>query len=51
MTEISDFLESRKAFHAALLQTTLTINSVGVVSCRWQQHDEQGDCQGLLQSN
>lgn len=32
MTVPAKFAEARKAFHAALLQTTLTINSVGIVS-------------------
>ncbi|ALO45135.1 NgoMIV family type II restriction endonuclease [Pseudohongiella spirulinae] len=32
MSTRSAFLDARKAFHAALLETTLTINSAGVVS-------------------
>jgi NgoMIV restriction enzyme. len=32
MTVPAEFAEARKAFHAALLQTTLTINSAGIVS-------------------
>lgn len=32
MTTAADFAEARKAFHASLLQSTLTINSAGVVS-------------------
>lgn len=32
MSTEADFLEARKAFHASLLQTTLTINEAGVVS-------------------
>ena len=30
MSADADFLEARKAFHASLLQTTLTINAAGV---------------------
>ena len=32
MTTAADFAEARKAFHASLLRSTLTINSAGVVS-------------------
>lgn len=32
MTTPADFAEARKAFHTSLLQSTLTINSLGVVS-------------------
>lgn len=32
MTVSAEFLEARKAFHATLLESTLTINSAGVVS-------------------
>lgn len=32
MTEHVEFVEARKAFHASLLESTLTINSAGVVS-------------------
>ena len=32
MTTSAEFLEARKAFHAELLESTLTINSAGVVS-------------------
>ena len=32
MTTAAGFVEARKAFHASLLQSTLTINSAGVVS-------------------
>lgn len=32
MAALPEFAEARKAFHAALLQSTLTINSAGVVS-------------------
>ncbi len=32
MSVTAEFLETRKAFHAALLESTLTINSAGVVS-------------------
>jgi NgoMIV restriction enzyme len=32
MTALSRFAQARKAFHAALLKTTLTINSAGIVS-------------------
>lgn len=32
MSVTAEFLEARKAFHAALLESTLTINSAGVVS-------------------
>ena len=32
MTTATDFAEARKAFHASLLESTLTINSAGVVS-------------------
>lgn len=32
MRVLADFSQARKAFHAALLKSTLTINSSGVVS-------------------
>lgn len=32
MSVTAEFLEARKAFHAALLESTLTINNAGVVS-------------------
>jgi NgoMIV restriction enzyme len=32
MTNLAEFSESRKAFHTSLLESTLTINSTGVVS-------------------
>jgi NgoMIV restriction enzyme len=32
MTALAQFAQARKAFHAALLKTTLTINSAGIVS-------------------
>ena len=32
MTTPADFAEARKAFHATLLESTLTINNAGVVS-------------------